>query len=76
MEEEIVCTVHSSPRAEVTWTKDGHTLENSSPDFVFNQESNKHSLTLRKINMATFGKYSCEAKNEFGMDRSSVVVSG
>ena len=28
MEEEIVCTVHSSPSAEVTWTKDGQILEN------------------------------------------------
>ena len=76
MEEEIVCTVHSSPRAEVTWTKDGHTLDNSSPDFVFNKEYNKHTLTLRTINTDTFGKYSCEARNEFGMDRSSVVVTG
>lgn len=76
LEEEIVCTVHSSPRAEVTWTKDGQTLEDKSPDLVFSQEANKHSLTLKKINAATFGKYTCEAKNEFGMDRSSVSVSG
>jgi len=76
LEEEIVCTVHSSPRAEVTWTKDGQTLENSSPELVFSQEANKHSLTLTKINKDAFGKYTCEAKNEYGMDRSSVEVSG
>jgi len=76
LEEEIICTVHSSPRAEVTWTKDGQTLENNSPDWIFGQEANKHSLTLTKINAATFGKYTCEAKNELGSDSSSVEVSG
>merc|ERR1711892_1193337 len=76
LEEVIVCTVHSSPRAEVTWTKDGQTLETDSQEIVFNQEANKHSLILKKINVDTFGKYTCEAKNEFGMDRSSIEVSG
>eukprot|EP00090_Calanus_glacialis_P008370 TRINITY_DN16689_c0_g1_i3.p1 TRINITY_DN16689_c0_g1~~TRINITY_DN16689_c0_g1_i3.p1 ORF type:complete len:384 (+),score=85.09 TRINITY_DN16689_c0_g1_i3:212-1363(+) len=76
LEEEIVCTVHSSPRAQVTWTKDGQTLDNNSPDLVFGQEANKHSLTLKKISADTFGKYTCEAKNEFGIDRSSIEVSG
>ena len=71
-----MCTVHSSPRAKVTWTKDGQTLETDSPKIVFNQEANKHSLILKKINVDTFGKYTCEAKNEFGMDRSSIEVSG
>jgi hypothetical protein len=76
LEEEIVCTVHSSPRAQVTWTKDGQTLESNSPDLVFGQEANKHSLTLKKISADTFGKYTCEANNDFGMDRSSIEVSG
>merc|ERR1711892_1384573 len=76
LEEVIVCTVHSSPRAKVTWTKDGKTLETDSQEIVFSQEANKHSLILRKINVDTFGKYTCEAKNEFGMDRSSIEVSG
>ena len=71
-----MCTVHSSPRAQVTWTRDGQTLENNSPDLVFGQEANKHSLTLKQISADTFGKYTCEAKNEFGMDRSSIEVSG
>ena len=70
-----MCTVHSLQRAQVTWTKDGQTLENS-PDLVFGQEENKHSLTLKKISADTFGKYTCEAKNDFGMDRSSIEVSG
>ena len=71
-----MCTVHSSPRAQVTWTKDGQTLENNSVDLVFGQEANKYSLTLKKINSDTFGKNTCEAKNDFGMDRSSIEVSG
>jgi len=76
LEEEIVCTVHSSPRATVTWTRNGKTLETNSPDLVFGQEANKHSLSLKRINSDTFGEYTCEAKNEFGMDRSSIEVSG
>ena len=27
--EEVVCVVHSSPRAEVTWTKDGQPLDST-----------------------------------------------
>ena len=76
LEEEIVCTVQSSPRAQVTWTKDGQTLENNPPDLVFGQEANKHSLTLKKINADTFGKYTCEAKNDFRRDSSFIEVSG
>ena len=76
MEEEIVCTVHSSPRATVSWTKDGETLDDSSPDFVFGQEANKHSLTVKNIKSEYLGRYTCEAKNELGSDQSSVEVSG
>ena len=71
-----MCTVHSSPRAQVTWAKDGKKLESNSPDLVFGQEANKHSLTLKKISADTFGKYTCEANNDFGMDHSSIEVSG
>jgi len=76
LEEEIVCTVHSSPRAKVTWTKDGKSLDENSQNLQFSQEANKHSLKLRNINADTFGKYTCEAKNDFGSDQSSVAVSG
>jgi len=76
MEEEILCTVHSSPRAIVSWRKDGKALDDSSPDFVFGQEANKHSLTVKNIKSEYLGSYTCEAKNELGSDQSSVELSG
>ena len=75
-EEEILCTVHSSPRAIVSWRKDGKSLDDSSADFVFGQEANKHSLTVKNIKSEYLGRYTCEAKNELGSDQSSVELSG
>jgi len=76
LEEEIVCTVHSSPRAEVTWTKDGEILPKDTTNFLVSQRGNQHILKLKQISKEMFGMYSCEAKNELGSDRTSIEVSG
>ena len=43
---------------------------------MFGEDGNKDSLTLKNIKADAFGKYTCEARNELGMDHSSIEVSG
>ena len=76
LEEEIVCTVHSSPKPEVTWRKDGEVLPKDTTKFLVSQRGNQHILKLKQIAMDMFGKYSCEAKNDLGSDSTSIEVSG
>lgn len=71
-EESLECVVHSSPRAQVIWTKDGEPLvtEDSS------QEGNIHSLVLSLEQREDFGVYRCTASNELGSSHKEVTVTG
>jgi len=71
---EVTCIVHSSPRAEVTWYKDGNEMDNAVS--VINQHGNRHTLTLSNIDESHFGRYTCKAVNEFGEDEKTTEVSG
>jgi len=51
-ETEVICEVHSQPRAEVTWFKNG--IELSKEKVIINHRDNKHVLILPGIKN-TFG---------------------
>merc|ERR1719336_916956 len=70
--EEVVCVVHSSPRAEVTWTKDGQPLDST---VETSQEGPRHTLALQLTERAMFGQYSCHAHNQLGSVHSSVTIT-
>jgi len=76
LDEDIICSVHSSPRAEVIWTKNGEVLPDDETKFLVSQRGNQHILKLNQITKDMFGIYSCEAKNELGSDKTSIEVSG
>ena len=71
--EEVVCVVHSSPRAEVTWTKDGQPLDSRAET---SQEGPRHTLALHLTERAMFGQYSCHAHNQLGSAQASVAITG
>lgn len=73
-ETEVICIVHSSPRAEVTWYKDGVLLDQST--HVIEQHGNRHTLTIPGVDDSKFGKYSCKAQNQYGEDQKTTEVSG
>ena len=71
--EEVVCVVHSSPRAEVSWTKDGQPLDSRAET---SQEGPRHTLALHLTERAMFGQYSCHAHNQLGSAQASVAITG
>ena len=73
-ETEVVCIVHSSPKAEVTWYKNGKPLLSS--EGIVSDRGNRHTLLLPGIRQSTFGEYRCRAENKFGFDERTTEVSG
>ena len=73
-ETEVICIVHASPKAEVSWFKNGKPLRKD--EGIFSQRSNRHILLLPGIKGSTFGTYSCKATNKFGSDERTTQVSG
>ena len=71
---EVICIVHSSPHAEVTWLKDGAPIDESM--FLVNQRGNRHTLTIPSVDTSKFGKYTCKAQNQYGEDQKTTEVSG
>ena len=71
---EVICIVHSSPHAEVTWLKDGAAIDESM--FLVNQRGNRHTLTIPSVDTSKFGKYTCKAQNQYGEDQKTTEVSG
>ena len=76
-ETEIICIVHSSPRAEVTWYKDGFPIDMSDrAKGVISHHGNRHNLLIPVVDEAAFGDYTCKAKNTFGEASKTTRVSG
>lgn len=73
---EVICIVHSSPRAEVTWFKDGNPISGGSSEYLMNQRGNRHTLTIQGVDSSKFGKYTCRAQNPYGEDQKTTEVSG
>ena len=75
-QEVLTCTVHSSPRAEVIWTRDGVAVDSGMEGIDIRQESNRHILTVSLDNRDQFGEYKCQASNELGSAHSTVSLTG
>merc|ERR1739838_1242552 len=66
----ITCTVESQPAANVTWLKDGETIEDETKRI---KSDNKHTLTLGPD---TSGNYTCLAVNKHGAGQARTRISG
>jgi len=72
---EVICVVHSSPRANVSWFKNGAPLEQTRANQV-NQIGNRHTLSLPITGRDSFGEYTCRASNTYGTSQKTTEVSG
>ena len=72
-ETEVICIVHASPKAGVSWYKNGKKL--AKEDGIFTERGSRHSLILPAFKK-NFGVYTCKATNEFGSDEKRTEVSG
>merc|ERR1712106_391019 len=76
-EQEIACIVSSSPVAEVTWMKDGASLDaGAGPDTVLSRTANRHSLLIMAVSQQSVGQYSCTANNSLGEATATADISG
>jgi len=71
---EVICVVHSSPRAEVTWYKNGDQLDMSTN--AISHVGNRHTLSIPITNPEAFGQYTCRAQNQYGESQKTTEVSG
>jgi len=75
-EEKLLCTVHSSPKAVVTWTRNGEPVDRDSGGLVIESQGNRHSLTVLSVEEGHLGVYACHAANAYGADSKKIEVSG
>merc|ERR1712106_1067068 len=76
-EQEIACIVSSSPMAEVTWMKDGASLDaGAGLDTVLSHTANRHSLLIMAVSQQSVGQYSCTANNSLGEATATADISG
>lgn len=75
---EIVCIVHASPSATVTWMKNGEAMSEKKQFGLVKKVRNRHTLSLPTdiLGESKFGVYTCTAKNEHGSDAKHIEVSG
>ncbi|CAL4113441.1 unnamed protein product, partial [Meganyctiphanes norvegica] len=71
---ELVCIVYSRPAAEVTWQKDGSSVDHE-PNMEETEGGHKHALMLEKISEEMFGDYTCHAKNDNGEAEATINLT-
>ncbi|XP_039278526.1 opioid-binding protein/cell adhesion molecule homolog isoform X3 [Nilaparvata lugens] len=72
---ELLCIVHSEPKAEVEWYKESTKLDNDEQVHQQN-DKRKHSLRLQAVKASDFGTYKCAATNSLGTTMKTIEVSG
>lgn len=68
-------TLKGSAPITVTWLKDSELLRHDDPNIKMSFESNIASLAIAKIAMNHDGKYTCQAENEAGQQKSEATLS-
>ena len=73
---ELVCIVHASPKANVTWYKDGRRLQHQDR-IVIEKIGRKHLLAIRNLDEnRDAGTYTCHATNPVGEYKENFHVQG
>ena len=75
-ETEVICIVHSSPKAKVTWYKNGQIISNDDNGVVISHRGNRHTLMIPGVTEDNFGDYTCKAENKYGEAQKTTRVSG
>ncbi|KAK7872442.1 hypothetical protein R5R35_014242 [Gryllus longicercus] len=74
-EAQLVCIVHGQPPPELMWYKDELAVE-PSPRRLVESRGSRHALTVRDVQGADFGNYSCVADNSLGRAKKHMELSG
>ncbi|XP_063920573.1 neural cell adhesion molecule 2-like isoform X2 [Zophobas morio] len=72
-ETELECQVHSEPRAQVVWKKDGINIVNTER-IQLKTKGIQHNLILKNIQDSDFGVYVCSATNSLGTSEKSISL--
>jgi len=72
----LLCIVHASPKAKVTWMRNGELVDTSSPQFEVNSDRHRHSLTVLSISSDKLGSYQCVAENTLGKEEKTIHLKG
>jgi len=71
----LVCQVHASPEAEVTWYRNTMLLENDNRMYR-EKIGSKHTLTIHQVREEEFTSYHCKASNSLGHHSVKITISG
>lgn len=72
---QLVCIVHATPPATVSWSKDGTTITANS-HFKITKKDNSHSLTIFNLTSEDYGDYTCFAQNSVAKNEKTINLSG
>lgn len=71
----LVCQVHASPEAEVTWYRGTLLMENDNRMYR-EVVGSRHSLTIHQVREEEFTGYHCKASNSLGQHSAKITISG
>merc|ERR1719319_394428 len=71
----LLCQVHASPEAEVTWYRGTMLLENDNRMYR-EVVGSRHSLTVHQVREEEFTSYYCKATNSLGQHSAKITISG
>ncbi|KAF4527697.1 hypothetical protein B566_EDAN018038 [Ephemera danica] len=72
---ELVCEVHSEPKAKVGWSKDGKPMHGT-PRATMTHQGSRHILQIQNTQKSDFGSYTCQANNSLGRLHKVIRLSG
>ncbi|KAK7580643.1 hypothetical protein V9T40_001272 [Parthenolecanium corni] len=74
-EAQLVCIVHGEPLPDVAWFQDSFILDPTDRR-TMEARGNKYTLTIKNVQSADFGNYSCQGENNLGKSRKYMELSG
>lgn len=74
----LECHVEGKPEPQIVWQKDGKQLNETSDDFITSYDSERSTLTIKRVYPEDEGEYVCIASNSIGETISSacIIVDG
>lgn len=67
----IQCNTRGAPTPQITWTKDRKPIDLNSDRFALLPDND---LMIKSVGIEDQGYYSCEARNEFGVDVKNTLL--
>lgn len=74
----LECHVEGKPEPQIVWQKDGKQLNETNDDLITSYDSERATLTIKRVYPEDEGEYVCIASNSIGETISSacIIVDG